>query len=255
MVKQKASVSLISRLQYLKGDLIIKEGDYGISFYEIVSGNVGVYKHSGDEDVLINMLGPGEIFGEMTFLQGSLNPQFASVRALEDSIIEVRHFSIIAKEYKKMPTILKYIINQSLKRLLRITGIVTNLETANEQKREIKDNKLWSSKRYYYRKEVDIKCLYSPVEYKGSVRLWGQIKNISRSGLGLEISDENTFSRSHNPGDEFILSTVLPTDKKLEIIIKIVTAKKGENKKVDLGVIFVDLSEDAIKTLGFFLMP
>jgi len=56
------------RLNFSKDDLIIKEGDYGISVYEIISGKVGVYIDSGDTEIMIATLNSGMIIGEMTFL-------------------------------------------------------------------------------------------------------------------------------------------------------------------------------------------
>ena len=55
-------------LQYDKNELIIKEGDYGISIYKILKGTVKVFKKSGGTEIPLAKLGPGEIFGEMTFL-------------------------------------------------------------------------------------------------------------------------------------------------------------------------------------------
>jgi len=92
----------ISRLNYDKNDLIIKEGDYGVSIYYILSGKVEVYTQTNDSVTTLAILEAGEIFGEMIFLYGSKIPRTASVRTIEPTVVEVHHQSRFLIEYKKM---------------------------------------------------------------------------------------------------------------------------------------------------------
>jgi len=55
-------------LQYLKGEQIIKQGDYGISIYKILSGKVQVFRKSEGVEVPLATFGAGGIIGEMAFL-------------------------------------------------------------------------------------------------------------------------------------------------------------------------------------------
>ena len=81
----------IVKLKYRKGELIIKEGDYGISIYKIVTGKVQILTHSADMEIALALLGPGEIFGEMAFLSKDTEVRSASAKAEQDSELEVWH--------------------------------------------------------------------------------------------------------------------------------------------------------------------
>ena len=52
------------------GEVIIKEGDTGNTFYQLLEGNVAVYKNYGEKDeAAIATLGPGQYFGEMAVIE------------------------------------------------------------------------------------------------------------------------------------------------------------------------------------------
>jgi CRP-like cAMP-binding protein len=181
----------ITRLKYHKGDLVIKEGDYGITIYKIISGNVQIFKEIEEGEVVLAVLGVGDIVGEMTFLKGPSELRSASVRALEDSELEAWHFSRLKEEYKQMPTILKYIASQSLKRLAKTNKMLVKLDSKRKEAAKLNRSDPWASQRRYYRKEVDLDCVYRPENGSSKMRLKGQIKDISLIGMRLEASAVN----------------------------------------------------------------
>jgi Na+/H+ antiporter len=61
------------------GERLFAEGDRGDSLYVVARGAVHVLKRVGDEDVLIDVLGGGELLGEMALLTGA--PRSATARA------------------------------------------------------------------------------------------------------------------------------------------------------------------------------
>lgn len=63
------------------GQIIIAEGSTGGDVYLIVEGLVDVVKGEGAEAMVLNELGPGDVFGEMAFIEAK--PRFATIRALE----------------------------------------------------------------------------------------------------------------------------------------------------------------------------
>jgi CRP-like cAMP-binding protein len=67
---------------YEPGDLIIREGDQSDAFYAIKAGRVLVYTGPDDSAISLAELGPGDIFGEVAALEGTVRT--ASVRALMD---------------------------------------------------------------------------------------------------------------------------------------------------------------------------
>ena len=100
MMKDHRTPPPIVNLKYKKGELVIKEGDYGISVYKIVKGAVQTFTHSGDKEVPLALLAPGEVIGEMAFLSKHAEPRSASARAIQDSELEVWHSDLLSKEYK-----------------------------------------------------------------------------------------------------------------------------------------------------------
>lgn len=56
---------------FSNGEIIIKEGDSGNTFYQLLEGNVAVYKNYEEKDqVVVATLGAGQYFGEMAVIEG-----------------------------------------------------------------------------------------------------------------------------------------------------------------------------------------
>jgi len=68
MRKDPAQTRKRQLLRYEKGELIIKQGDYGISIYKIVSGKVKIFRIYKGLEVPLATLEPGNINGEMAFM-------------------------------------------------------------------------------------------------------------------------------------------------------------------------------------------
>lgn len=154
MVAQiKPSLPPVLRLHYKSGDLIIKQGDYGISIYKIINGKVRIVRESGGKEVALATLGPGEVIGEMSFFNKSIEPRSASARALTDVEVEVLHPARLAGEYEQMPPVIKFIADKMLSRLLKINALGgklgAKLEESKAQKRSYETG---ASGRRFYRK-------------------------------------------------------------------------------------------------------
>ena len=126
-MNDKEKIPPVKRLHYKKGDLIVKQGDYGISIYKVIKGKVRIFNESGDKEIDIDTLGPGSVIGEMSFLDKALEARFFSVRALEESELEAWHPAGLANEYEQMPYIIRYIAKQTLKRLIRMNNLTAQL--------------------------------------------------------------------------------------------------------------------------------
>jgi len=74
----------IQRYRFARGDVIIRQGDPGETFYLVRSGNVDVTRRAGPSDVEdhVTTLGPGTCFGERALIEDELRN--ASVTAAED---------------------------------------------------------------------------------------------------------------------------------------------------------------------------
>ena len=241
-------------LNYQKGDLVIKEGDYGTSIYKIIKGKVQVLKEIEEGELVLLVLGVGDIFGEMTFLKGLSEPRGASVRALEDLEVEAWHFSRLREEYNQMPAILKYIATQSLKRLTKTNKMLVKLDLKIKEAEKLKRIDPWASHRRYYRKEVDLACVYRPENSSCKTSLDGRIKDISFIGMKMEVSTINAINHSHECGDVFAITTILPNAKEINVVAKVMSVKKdSSSKKSHMGMFFIRISDEVRKNLGFFL--
>ena len=101
-------------LKYLKGEQIIKQGDYGISIYKILGGKVQVFRNSEGVHVPLANLGPGDVIGEMAFLRKDTDVRSASAGAIEDTEVEVWHPRDLEQKYAQTSAVLKIVIDQAL---------------------------------------------------------------------------------------------------------------------------------------------
>jgi c-di-GMP-binding flagellar brake protein YcgR len=122
-----------------------------------------------------------------------------------------------------------------------------SLEKAKQQERG-------ASQRFYYRKELDQECIYRPVNSPKTVRLSGRVKDISLNGAGLEVRSKNALNFSHEAGDTFYFTMMLPTNKKLTFKAKIQSVKMDRTLgKILMGMQFEEMDGENRKTLGFFM--
>jgi len=120
-------IPAIVHLSYSKGELIIKEGDYGISIFKILKGSVRVFQKLDDYKFTLATLERGGIFGEMAFFNFFPEPRSASVEAIDDVELEVWHPALLADEYKKISPMLQYVLKQTLNRLMTLNKVIGGL--------------------------------------------------------------------------------------------------------------------------------
>lgn len=78
--------SIAKLSQYPKGSTVFSEGDPGDCLYIVASGRVDIYTRTGSGDgIILNTLGPAEVFGEMALLDGL--PRSATVNVVEKTIL------------------------------------------------------------------------------------------------------------------------------------------------------------------------
>ncbi len=70
---------------FLPGQAIVQEGTVGRDVYLIVEGKVEVVKGEGTEETLLAHRGPGDLFGEMAFIEGKA--RFATIRATQPVLL------------------------------------------------------------------------------------------------------------------------------------------------------------------------
>ena len=71
-------------VHFQQGMRIFKDGDRGRTAYVVETGRVEIHKDIEGEKVVLSVIGPSEIFGELAPLGSA--PRMASATALEDTI-------------------------------------------------------------------------------------------------------------------------------------------------------------------------
>jgi len=242
----------IIHLSYSKGEQIIKEGDYGISIYKIFKGHVRTFRTSRNAIIPLAILERGDVFGEMAFFNLSLEPRSASAEAIDDVELEVWHPARLTEEYKAMPAILRYSTQQILNRLLRMNRIIDELST-KKNKKVYADPEV--AKRKYFRKDWNQKFTYGPVSHSSELHLHGVIKDISPLGLGVEVIAQNTLNVDHKPGNHLKILFQLLSGSTINAVAEIKSITKSKvSGYLFLGLKFINISKDASKKIGFFMM-
>ena len=108
-----------------KNAIIVNEGDRSDSIFIIVSGRVKVFLHGKDgREVVLNVHGPGEYFGEMVLDEG---PRSASVVTLETSKFLVIRKADFRRFLSEHPEFAMRLINRLMLRVRALTENVGSL--------------------------------------------------------------------------------------------------------------------------------
>jgi CRP/FNR family cyclic AMP-dependent transcriptional regulator len=93
-------VKLSSEQRWLRGATIFQKGDEGSSMMAVLSGRVRVSAVSADgREITLNVISPGEIFGEIALLDGK--PRSADASAIEETtllVVERKQFLPFLKQ-------------------------------------------------------------------------------------------------------------------------------------------------------------
>ena len=104
---------------YKTGDVIFKEGSHGVAVYIIDSGKVEISKDVQGKKFAIETLGPGDMFGEMSFIDHE--PRSATATALEDTELELLDKDFIDSEFNQISSDFRGVIRTLVKRLRNTT--------------------------------------------------------------------------------------------------------------------------------------
>jgi len=103
---------------YKDGDIIFREGNAGDWIYEVLAGQVEIIKQIEDRQVVIEKIGPGDVFGELGFI--SKAPRSATAKAVGNTMVGILDRSFLDEEYNKLSSDFQRIL-QTLSRRLRVT--------------------------------------------------------------------------------------------------------------------------------------
>ncbi len=113
------------------GEMVFKENDSGDTAYLIRSGSIDIFcRAPGKSEQLLNRLGSGEIFGEMTLLEQARRSASAIAREQSELIVIPR--DKVAELLRVVPEMALWMLKLLSHRLRLLTRKVSQMERVNE---------------------------------------------------------------------------------------------------------------------------
>lgn len=116
----------LDRKVYYAGDTLIREGDYGDCAYYVQNGQIGVFKRSGDEDVLITVLPDNSIVGEMALIDN--RPRSATVRCLETATVVVVNRAMFEGKMRSLDPFMRALLEMFSQKIRRLNEDYCGIE-------------------------------------------------------------------------------------------------------------------------------
>ena len=113
----RKSVTESGRVSFSAGEEIFSGGEQGKHAYLIETGKVEIYTHYSGERVVLRILGPGDILGDMALLDNA--PRSASAVAIEDTMATVITREQLAGRLEQADPVLRLLLNEMLARYRR----------------------------------------------------------------------------------------------------------------------------------------
>lgn len=104
---------------YNAGEVIFKEGSHGAAVYVLSSGKVEISKTIQGKKIVLEKLGPGDMFGEMSYLDPA--PRSATATALEDTVLELLDKDFLDKEFNQIDSDFREILRTLVRKLRKTT--------------------------------------------------------------------------------------------------------------------------------------
>jgi uncharacterized protein (TIGR02266 family) len=107
-----------SEEEYRDGQVIIKEGASGDWVYVVLSGKVEISRTIGDRKFVIEILEPGEVFGELGFFAGIART--ATACAIGDTTVGVIDREFLDREFNKLSSGFRTILGAVVERFKKM---------------------------------------------------------------------------------------------------------------------------------------
>jgi CRP-like cAMP-binding protein len=110
----------------IRGDVLFREGEPGDRLYVIAEGKIKLGRRSNDgRENLLSILGPGEMFGELSLFDPG--PRTATASAVTDAIVyELRHHALV-QWVSDHPAVAMHLLGALARRLRRTNDTLADL--------------------------------------------------------------------------------------------------------------------------------
>ena len=110
----------MEKIQFKQGEVIFREGEFGSTMYEVLSGSVGIFvKYGTENEKKLTELDAGRIFGEMSVVE--VYPRSATAVALSDVTVEEVTAADVNAYFSGSPEKLLAIMRGQTRRLRELT--------------------------------------------------------------------------------------------------------------------------------------
>lgn len=123
--KRSPVFDLASKHIFEDREIIFQEGDSGNWIYVVLAGNVEISKAVEGKKVIIQILDPEEVFGELVFL-GHVK-RTATAQAIGQTTVGVIEHEFLTEELNKLSSKMRYILSGTVRKLKRTTGVACRL--------------------------------------------------------------------------------------------------------------------------------
>ena len=216
---------------YKAGDVIFKEGSHGVAVYIIESGKVEISKGIQGKKLAVETLGPGDLFGEMGFIDHA--PRSATATALEDTVLGLLDKDFLDSEFNQISSDFRGVVRTLVKRLRNTTQKLSGVTGPRRT-----EERTGATIRITFKKASDFFRAY--------------IGNLGTGGLFIKTS------QTVPAGTVLNLEFNLPdSDHLIQAKGKVVWARsKGESderKPPGLGIQFVQMSSEDANLLNNYI--
>ncbi len=162
-------------------DELFHKGDVGSQLYVVIEGRLKALTTSADgDDVVFNVMGPGEWFGEIALL--SENPRSATVRAIERCELLVLDRRDFIAFLKRSPDVALRMLTVLVERLVRISEFVEDVQFLNLPVRLAKKLMLFAGRYGCKAKDGSVK-----IDLKLSQEEWGDLVGTTRESINKQM--------------------------------------------------------------------
>jgi uncharacterized protein (TIGR02266 family) len=118
---------------YRDGDIIFQEGASGDWIYVVLEGAVELSKRVEDKEVVIDIVKPEDVFGELGFI--SKSQRSATAKAVGDTILGIVDRSFLDQEFNKLSSDFRYILQTMSERLRKATDLAMSAQMRRKDSR------------------------------------------------------------------------------------------------------------------------
>ncbi|HKA13980.1 MAG TPA: Crp/Fnr family transcriptional regulator [Myxococcota bacterium] len=160
---------------------VCHKGDAGSQLFVVIDGRLKALSTSSDgNEVVFNVMGPGEVFGEMALLSES--PRSATVRAIEHCellLLDRRDFLAFLK---RSPEVALRMLTYLVERLARVSEFIEDVQFLNLPVRLAKKLVLFADRYGHEAEHGAVK-----IDLKLSQEEWGDLVGTTRESINKQM--------------------------------------------------------------------